>query len=135
MKNNTLSQEKPWYAADFTYLRIPKVLLQNPAFRALTPEAVLLYGALLDRFGLSVQHIDQFVTKGNKLFVYYTLNSISELLRCGHDKATAVLRELVKAHLIETRRSGVGRPYQIILIPIDWHTGQAIFDEHADWPD
>lgn len=135
MKNSTSSSEMPWYASNFSHLRIPKVLLQHSAFKALTPEAVLLYGALLDRFGLSVQNIDKFVTQGNKIFVYYTLNSISELLGCGHDKSTAVLRELVKAHLIETQRSGVGRPYQIILIPFDWHTGQPIFDEFADLPD
>ena len=113
-------QEKPWYASDFTHIRIPKPLFWCPPYNTLTPEAKLLYGALLDRTSLSAQHKAVFTTHDGQIYIYYTLISIMDLLGCGHDKATSVLRELRNVNLIETRRRGIGRPYQIIVKPIDW---------------
>ena len=39
----------------FTYFRIPRLLITSPLFKNLSVEAKLLYGMMLDRMSLSVK--------------------------------------------------------------------------------
>ena len=39
----------------FSFYRIPRMLITDPAFRCLSADAKLLYGLLLDRMGLSAR--------------------------------------------------------------------------------
>lgn len=111
---------KYWVAADFSHLRIPKQLLEEIPYRSLSPEGKLLYGAMLDRTNLSHKNRDKFTNREREIYIFYPQAEIMDLLGCGHDKASKVLDELEKMRLIKTRRRGIGRPYEIVLIPIDW---------------
>lgn len=96
------------------YITIPKVVFSS-AYKTVSAEAKLLYGILLDRTSLSERKPENWKTKGGEIFVYYPLAQISEILGCGHDKATRLLRELSDAGLILRIRQGLGRPDQIIV--------------------
>ena len=98
----------------FSFYRIPRLLITDPAFRDLSSDAKLLYGLLLDRMGLSARN--GWYDDQNRVFIYYTLEEIGMDLDCGHDKATKLLRELdagTGIGLIERVKQGLGRPTRI----------------------
>lgn len=111
---------KPWVPANYPHIRIPKLLLSDQRYHMLSPEAIVTYAAMMDRTNLSKKNQNKFKNDKNEIYIYYPQNEIMALLRCGHDKATKVLKELVDAKLIKVQRRGIGRPYEIVLIPIDW---------------
>ena len=93
------------------FIRIPKFLLEEPLFQIISVDAVLLYSILLDRLELSLAN-DWFDEHGHA-YVIYTLKEIQKVMRCGHDKAIRMLRELDTEHgigLIERIRVGQGQP-------------------------
>ena len=98
----------------FSFYRIPRCLITDPAFRGLSSDAKLLYGLLLDRMGLSARN--GWYDDQNRVFIYYTLEEIGMDLNCGHDKATKLLRELdteTGIGLIERVKQGLGKPTRI----------------------
>ena len=103
------------------FIRIPKVLLEETLFQAISVEAILLYSILLDRLELSLAN-DWFNEHGHA-YVIYTLKEIQKVMRCGHDKAIRMLRELDTEHgigLIERIRVGQGQPsiiYVKVFVP------------------
>ena len=82
------------------FIRVPKFLLEEPLFRIVSVDAVLLYSILLDRLELSLAN-DWFDEHGHA-YVIYTIKEIQKVMRCGHDKAIRMLRELDTEH-------GIGR--------------------------
>lgn len=42
-------------AEQFTFYRIPKILVTSPTFKRVSDSAKLLYGLMLDRMGLSME--------------------------------------------------------------------------------
>ena len=125
---------KMWVSADYPHLRIPKRLLTDQQFQMLSPEAVVTYAAMMDRTSLSKKNQGKFTNSKNEIFIYYPQHEIMELLGCGHDKAAKVLRELIDARLIKVRRCGIGKPYEIVLIPIDWRTIRKNKNEQPEKP-
>ena len=103
------------------FIRIPKFLLEEPLFHIISVDAVLLYSILLDRLELSLAN-DWFNEHGHA-YVIYTLKEIQKVMRCGHDKAIRMLRELDTEHgigLIERIRVGQGQPsiiYVKVFVP------------------
>ena len=98
----------------FSFYRIPRLLITDPAFRHLSSGAKLLYGLLLDRMGLSAK--SGWYDEQNRVFIYYPLAEIEQDLGCGHDKATKLLRELdteTGIGLIERVKQGLGKPTRI----------------------
>lgn len=111
---------KLWTAADYPHIRIPKRMLCDQRYHFLSPEAIVVYAAMMDRTSLSYKNQDKFKNSKNEIYIYYPQHEIMLLLGCGHDKAAKVLRELIDAKLIKVKRRGIGRPYEIVLMPIDW---------------
>ena len=72
---------------------MPKVLFTDE-YKDLSAEAKLLYGLMLDRMQLSA--INGWCDKNGEVFIFYTIAETSEVLGCGHDKATRLQRELEK---------------------------------------
>ena len=48
-----------------------------------------------------------------KIYLYYPINEVCELLRCGRQKAVDTLRELQYADLISIKKQGCGKPNRI----------------------
>jgi len=93
------------------FIRVPKFLLEEPLFQIVSVDAVLLYSILLDRLELSLAN-DWFDEHGHA-YVIYTIKEIQKVMRCGHDKAIRLLRELDSEHgigLIERIRVGQCQP-------------------------
>ena len=99
---------------EFSYFRIPRLLISNARFKNVSVEAKLLYGLLLDRMGLSSEH--GWYDEDGRVFIYYTVEEIADDLCCGRDKAMKLLAELdsVKgAGLIARVRQGQGKPTKV----------------------
>ena len=93
----------------FSFIRVPKILLQNEAYSGISAEAKLLYSLLFDRTELSNKNgwrDDQ-----DRVYIIFTVAEIQENLNCGNKKAIQLLDELEnKAGLIERKRQGLGKP-------------------------
>ena len=76
----------------FSYFRIPRLLVRSKKFKTLSVEAKLLYGLMLDRMGLSSKH--GWYDELGRVYIYYTLDEIQTDLMCGHNKAVRLLAEL-----------------------------------------
>ena len=104
---------------EFSYFRIPRLLITHQRFKNISVEAKLLYGLLLDRMGLSEEH--GWYDEDGRVFIYYTVEEIADDLCCGRDKAMKLLAELDKAKgagLIERVRQGQGKPTKIYVKPL-----------------
>lgn len=103
-------------AEQFTFFRIPRLLITSPRFKGLSTEAKLLYGMMLDRMGLSMKN--SWHEDDGRVFIYYTVEEISEDLNCGREKAIKLLAELDAGKgfgLIARKRQGQGKPTKIFV--------------------
>ncbi|MCI8529774.1 MAG: replication initiator protein A [Lachnospiraceae bacterium] len=98
-------------AEQYSFYRVPKVLFTADYFKALTCEAKVLYGLMLDRMSLSVRN--RWFDEEDRVYIIFTIEEIMELLCCRTQKAVKLLKELDTENgigLIEKRRPGLGRP-------------------------
>lgn len=115
------SDKQNWIHAKYAHIRIPKALLNVKLFPQLSPEAILLYGAMVDRTSLSICFGKKcFVSPSNEVTIIFTQKEIMQLLRCKRDKARAVTQELVNSKLISVMRKKKHGPYIITVIPKIW---------------
>jgi hypothetical protein len=66
---------------------------------------------MLDRVGLSVKN--GWLDSLGRVFIYFVQKDVQKFLRCGHNRATAFMRELERFGLIERKRQGLGKPAMI----------------------
>lgn len=93
-----------------SFYRIPKLLFTNDYFKALSNDAKILYGLMLDRMSLSMKN--QWFDEENKAYIYFSVEDIMELLNCGKNKAVKTMQELDRETgigLIEKKRQGLGK--------------------------
>lgn len=96
-------------ADQFTFYRIPKMLIKDKRFSGLSSDAKILYGLMLDRMSLSI--MNEWQDNEDRTYIIYTIDQISEDLGCGRDKAMKTLAELDAGKgigLIEKVRRGLG---------------------------
>ena len=89
------------------FYRMPKALFDGN----LSLEAATLYSLMLDRVGLSVKN--GWTDGLGRIFIYFVQKDVQKFLRCGHNRATAFVRELERFGLIERKRQGLGKPAMI----------------------
>ena len=92
----------------YSFYRIPKMLFTEEIFEALSTDAKVLYGLLLDRIGLSREN--GWLDDAGRVYVYYTIKSVKKSMRCANTKACGLLRELDEFGLIERKKQGLGKP-------------------------
>ncbi|MEE3393859.1 MAG: replication initiator protein A [Lachnospiraceae bacterium] len=98
----------------YTFYRIPKVLFTSEYFATLSTDAKVLYGLMLDRMSLSTKN--QWMDEENRVFIYFSIEDICEMLHCGRNKAIAAMKELDQDQgvgLIEKLRLGQGKETRI----------------------
>ena len=98
----------------YAFYRLPKALITDSYFKHLSTDAKLLYGLMLDRLSLSVKN--NWIDEENRVYIYFTLEDICELLNCKTDKAVKLLAELDSSKgigLIERVKQGQGKPTKI----------------------
>ncbi|MDC7300959.1 DUF6017 domain-containing protein [Agathobacter ruminis] len=92
----------------YSFYRIPKMLFTEEIFEALSTDAKVLYGLLLDRISLSREN--GWLDDAGRVYVYYTIKSVKRSMRCANTKACGLLRELDEFGLIERKKQGLGKP-------------------------
>jgi len=102
---------KTYEAEQFSFIKVPKLLVTDKMFENLSASAKFLYGLMLDRVCLSLQN--GWIDDNGNVYIYFTLNEVRQNLGCGADKAVALLAELDGKKgigLIERKKQGQGRP-------------------------
>ena len=97
-------------AEQFSFYRVPRLLIKDDRFRKLSSDAKLLYGLMLDRMSLSMKN--EWFDDENRAYIIYTIDSIMEDLGCAKEKAVKVLAELDSVKgigLVEKVRRGLGK--------------------------
>ena len=96
-------------AGNFTFYRVPKALFSDERFSALSAEAKLLYGLMLDRAAISRKN--GLIDKHSRAYIYFTHDEVKEYFNCGKEKANKLMAELDARGigLIQTKRQGLGK--------------------------
>lgn len=114
----------------FSYYRIPRLLVTGSQFKNLSTDAKLLYGLMLDRMSLSAKN-GWYDHKG-RVYIYYSMDEVMADLNCGHDKALKMLADLDSTKgigLIERVKQGQGKP---TIIYVKQFTSKVIPSPAAD---
>lgn len=94
------------------YLALPLFLLEDTNYRSLSSGAKLLYGMLLRRVDLSRKN--GWIDAQGRVYLFYPITEVMELLGCCKQKAVNTLRELEVAGLLERESQGQGKPSKIL---------------------
>ena len=98
-------------AEQFSFYRVPRILIKDERFKDLSSDAKLLYGLMLDRMALSMKN--GWFDEENRAYIHYTIENIMEDFGCAKATATKMLAELDSKKgigLIEKKRQGLGKP-------------------------
>ena len=98
-------------AEQFSFYRIPRMLIKDKRFSGLSSDAKILYGLMLDRMALSIRN--EWQDEDDRTYIIYTIEQIMEDLNCGKNKAIRVIAELDSDDgigLVERVRRGLGKP-------------------------
>ena len=95
-------------ADQFSFIRIPRVMLTENTFARLSIQAKVLYGVLLDRMSLSRKNA--WFDEKNRVFIIYQIGEIQQDLGFTKKKAMELLSELEKFGLLVKKRRGHGLP-------------------------
>lgn len=95
-------------AEQFSFIKIPKLMITDKAFSELSLPAKVLYGLLLDRMSLSMKN--RWFDSENRVYIIYQIADIQEDLGISKNKAIDLLNALEKFGLVEKKRRGLGMP-------------------------
>lgn len=97
-------------AEQFSFYRIPRLLIKDERFKGLSSDAKLLYGLMLDRMSLSKKN--GWLDTENRVYIFYGVEEVAEDLCCSKATCSKILAELDSKNgigLIERKRRGLGR--------------------------
>ena len=98
-------------AEQFSFYRVPRLLIKDERFKGLSSDAKLLYGLMLDRMSLSMKN--GWLDEENRAYIIYAVENIMEDLGCSKPTCIKVIKELDADSgigLIEKKRRGLGKP-------------------------
>ena len=98
-------------ADQFSFYRVPRLLIKDERFKGLSSDAKLLYGLMLDRMSLSMKN--RWLDEENRAYIIYTVDAIMEDLGCAKATCVKIMKELdfeKGIGLIEKKRRGLGKP-------------------------
>lgn len=89
------------------FIQLPRALFEG-AYADLSLDGKILYSLLMNRHSLSEKN--NLTDAHGRIIVYFTNHEVCEKLKCAHDKATRLFRELERNELISRRKQGLGKP-------------------------
>ena len=98
-------------AEQFSFYRVPRLLIKDKYFKGLSSDAKLLYGLMLDRMSLSMKN--GWLDDENRAYIIYAVENMAEDLGCSKPTCTKIIKELDSDNgigLIEKKRRGLGKP-------------------------
>ncbi len=111
MEKNDFSYYYGYEGEQYSFYRIPKLLMTDERFQGVSVEAKLLYGMLLDRMALSARN--DWIDEQGRVFIVFSLEEVMEKMGCKSQKATKLFAELdgkKGVGLIERVNRGQGKP-------------------------
>lgn len=103
-------------AEQFSFFRLPKILIRDARFKKISSDAKILYGIMLDRMSLFREN--KWMDQNNRVYIIFTLKEVMKEFECCQRKAGSLMAELDSKSgigLIERKRQGLGRPDLIYL--------------------
>lgn len=94
----------------FSFFRFAWDLLKNKRYKKLSLGAKVLYSLMLSRRSLSMRN--GWLDKNNRVYIYFSVEEITEILDCSKPTATKMLAELDSKNgigLIERKKQGQGK--------------------------
>ena len=95
-------------ADQFSFIRIPRMLLTEETFSSLTLQSKMLYSVLLDRMSLSMKN--GWFDEENRVYIIYQISEIQSDLGFSKRKAMDYLSELEEFGLVKKKKRGFGLP-------------------------
>ena len=92
----------------FSFQRIPRLLIKDQHFKGLSSDAKLLYGLMLDRMALSMKN--HWLDNENRAYIIYSISNVMEDINCSKPTCVKIMKELDSFGLIERKRKGLGKP-------------------------
>ena len=93
------------------FTQLPNFLFESSRYSNLSSDAKVLYAMLLRRTELSRKN--EWADEAGRIYIYFTIEEVTELLHCGRQKAVNTMQELKIASLISVKKQGCGRPNRI----------------------
>ena len=81
-------------ADQYSFIKVPKLLVHDKAFIGLSVDAKMLYGLLLDRMSLSMKN--GWLDEQGRVYIIFPVQEVMDALGCADNKATKLFRELEK---------------------------------------
>lgn len=122
-------------AEQFSFYRVPRLLIKDERFKGLSSDAKLLYGLMLDRMSLSMKN--GWLDEENRAYIIYTLDNVMEDLGCARATCVKIIKELDSDNgigLIEKKRRGLGKP-DIIYVKNFATIGETVEEKPANTDD
>lgn len=118
MRKSKVKYQHQNYVKTKSYYRGYKELYHGKAFKTLSLRAINLYIFMDDRTTLSEQN-ENFIDEKGYVFIYYTIENMTDDLRCDKRAAMNTVKELEEFGLIEKIKQGQGKPNKIYVKRID----------------
>ena len=97
----------------FTFFKLPQFLFTEPQFIKLSSDAKLVYSVMLNRLPLSIRN----GWRDHGLFyIYFSMETVMELLHCSKSKALRVMGELRAFRLVEGYRCADHRRMRYVFL-------------------
>lgn len=104
------------------FFQVPKQFMNRASkYFAMSSDAKLLYGILLDRNSLSIAN--GWVDDSKRVYFIATIESLMDITGWANQKCIAKLKELRKFKLLESKRLGQGKPSIHYLLQIESEEG------------
>ena len=92
----------------FSFYRIPRLLIKDQHFKGLSSDAKLLYGLMLDRMALSMKN--HWLDNENRAYIIYSISNVMDDINCSKPTCVKIMKELDSFGLIKRKRKGLGKP-------------------------
>lgn len=90
----------------FLFYMMPKELIVNPVYKALSLTSKMLYMLLLDRVKLSKENKEKYSDEDGRVFVLFSIESMMDKLSCSKGTIVKSIKELEKNQLLEKEKVG-----------------------------
>lgn len=97
----------------FSFIRIPKAIVVDKAYDALSLNSKLIYGLFLERMTQSTAN--QWIDDEGRVYIMYPLKEIQEDMNISKQNAITCIKQLEKAGLVEKGKIKRGTPNVIYL--------------------
>ncbi len=131
VSNNSYKEDQYFHGTEadmFAFIQLPKVFFLDPFYKKMSLEAKVVYSAMRDRMSLSIQN--GWLDQDNRIYIYFTVAAVIELLCCSNALVSKVMKELEDFCLIRRKKQGLGKPDMIYVLKLQYHD-----DISADYQD